>query len=313
MAKITWRKIITTILFSTAISWMLQPGAHASDAFEFTVEIPGSEIAVIIDSPRKFQLSTDEIQHWIQSSITTVEDYYGRFPVDSAFISIQPEPGKGVLRGTAFGFGSAAVNIQLGTKSTQDDLQKDWILVHELVHLAFPRVPAKHEWIEEGLATYIEAIASTQSKRRSPENLWQYFYENMPHGLPQHDDLGLDNTRTWGRIYWGGALFCFLADIEIRQRTQGKKGLKDGLIALLDNGFNHLDEKNSLVELLEIADNATGTTVLTELYVQHATKPTPVNLAALWEKLGVEHSPSSGIKYNNQSEWTALRKKLGEG
>ena len=42
----------------------------------------------------------------------------------------------------------------------------------------------------------------------------------MPKGLPQAGDQGLDNTGTWGREYWGGAMFCLLADIEIRKATK---------------------------------------------------------------------------------------------
>ena len=43
---------------------------------------------------------------------------------------------------------------------------------------------------------------------------------DMPKGLPQAGDQGLDNTATWGRKYWGGAMFCLLADIEIRKATE---------------------------------------------------------------------------------------------
>jgi hypothetical protein len=37
----------------------------------------------------------------------------------------------------------------------------------------------------------------------------------MPQGEPQRGDRGLDGTHTWGRTYWGGAMFCLLTDVEI--------------------------------------------------------------------------------------------------
>ena len=43
---------------------------------------------------------------------------------------------------------------------------------------------------------------------------------DMPKGLPQAGDEGLDNTDTWGRKYWGGAMFCLFADVEIRKANR---------------------------------------------------------------------------------------------
>ena len=43
----------------------------------------------------------------------------------------------------------------------------------------------------------------------------------------QGGGFGLDNTHTWGRTYWGGAMFCLLADVEIRRRTHNRRGLQD--------------------------------------------------------------------------------------
>jgi hypothetical protein len=38
-------------------------------------------------------------------------------------------------------------------------------------------------------------------------------------GEPGPGDGGLDDTDSWGRTYWGGALFCLLADVRFRERT----------------------------------------------------------------------------------------------
>jgi len=58
-------------------------------------------------------------------------------------------------------------------------------------------------------------------------------------GLPQAGDQGLDNTGTWGRKYWGGAMFCLLADIEIRKRTNNRRGLQDAMRGVLAAGGSH--------------------------------------------------------------------------
>jgi hypothetical protein len=54
----------------------------------------------------------------------------------------------------------------------------------------------------------------------------------MRQGLPEVGDRGLDLTHTWGRTYWGGALFCLAADVEIRRRTGNTMGLQDALRAI---------------------------------------------------------------------------------
>ncbi len=59
---------------------------------------------------------------------------------------------------------------------------------------------------------------------------------DMPKGNPQPGDEGLDRTHTWGRTYWGGAQFCLLADVTIREQTHNRKGLQDALRAIVAAG-----------------------------------------------------------------------------
>jgi hypothetical protein len=103
------------------------------------------------------------------------------------------------------------------------------MMTHELVHLAFPDVAEDHHWIEEGIATYVEPIARVQIGDLTPERIWTDMLRDMPKGEPQPFDQGLDHTHTWGRTYWGGALFCLLADVRIRQETNNRTGLQDAL------------------------------------------------------------------------------------
>ena len=47
--------------------------------------------------------------------------------------------------------------------------------------------------------------------------------EGLPKGQPKAGDKGLDNTRGWGNTYWGGCRYWFIADIEIRKRTENRR------------------------------------------------------------------------------------------
>ena len=225
---------------------------------------------------------------WLRiRSASVVGHYYGRFPVPELQIALIPVAGKGVKNGKAFGFGEAVINVRVGVESDRQDLLDDWIMVHEMIHFALPRVPRRHHWIEEGLAVYVESVARANAGDLFPGFVWAGFLKGMPYGLPTDGDGGLDNTPTWGRTYWGGALFCLLADVEIRKRTNNRKSLRDGLRAIVAQGLSMLDER-PVRELFAIADAGTGTTVMTELYDHHRDAARDVDLDELWRSLGVK-------------------------
>src|SRR5262249_23973480 len=149
-----------------------------------------------------------------------------------------------------------------------------------------PSLPRAQHWFEEGMATYVEPIARVQAGALTPERIWADMLRDMRQGLPQPGDRGLDRTPTWARTYWGGALFCLLADVEIRERSGNRKGLQHALRAILAHG--NMESDSELPPLLAMGDQAVGLPVLQELYSQMKDAPHEVDLPALWKKLGVQ-------------------------
>ena len=199
-----------------------------------TITIGGGRIDVSCDDAG-LQVSCRKMLAWVQSSARAVTTYYGRFPVASLRLEIAPVVGRRDIHGTTFGRkGSALIRIFVGHLTTDADLREDWVMTHEMVHLAFPSMSEQHNWIEEGIATYVEPIARVESGTLDVQTVWRELVEGLPNGLPQPGDQGLDHTHTWGRTYWGGALFCLLADVEIRHRTANRYGLQDALRAILN-------------------------------------------------------------------------------
>ena len=172
-------------------------------------------------------------------SARAVTTYYGRFPVNSLRLLLVPVDGGRIRGGTTWGYRGAAIRIPLGRDSTEDVLQRDWVMVHEMVHTALPDMPDRYAWLSEGLAVYVEPVARVQAGDLPAREIWQAMMRDMPKGLPQAGDQGLDNTPTWGRKYWGGAMFCLLADIEIRKATHNRAGLQDAMRGVLAAGGNH--------------------------------------------------------------------------
>jgi len=284
---------------------------HEQIASSQTLKIGGSALQVDF-ATGALDLTPAQIIPWIQRAAQAVTVYYGRFPVPRVRILVIPTSDRaGVLQGTTWGDMRgfpAFTRIRLGQHTTERDLTEDWTMTHELVHSAFPSLPDDQHWMEEGLATYIEPIARVQAGELSGNRVWRDMMEGMPKGEPAPGDQGMDRTHTWGRTYWGGALFCLVADVNIRKQTQNRKGLQDALRAIVAAGGT-IDHDWPLIRALEVGDKATGTTVLTDQYKQWSESPSPVDLPTLWKDLGVSpgkdrdagavldpHAPSAQIR-----------------
>lgn len=245
------------------------------------------------------------VHRWIENASHAVAGYYGRFPVDRVQLRITPQPGHRISHGETFGWPGARIKISVGTAATEEDFSRDWVLTHEMLHLAFPSQARTHHWLEEGLATYVEPVARARAGYLSAEKVWGDLVEGLPQGLPGADDQGLDGTSSWGRTYWGGALFCLRADVEIRRRTQNRYGLEHALRAILAAGGDVRHEW-SIDRVIAICDGATGVPVLRELYDEMGRQPVQVDLPALWQQLGVvrhgdvttfdDHAPLASVR-----------------
>ncbi len=260
---------------------------HAAPLEGSTLHQGGAGIEVSF-AEGEYSLSRASMLDWISESARAVTEYYGRFPVRQLRVVVVPlDRGKGVVFGRTFVPGPVPViRVMLGRVASEADLRADWVMTHEMVHLAFPSVPEQHHWIEEGIATYVEPIARAQIGNLAAAKVWRDMLDGMPHGLPAAGDQGLDNTHTWGRTYWGGALFCLLADVEIHRRTHDKFGLQDALRAIATSG--NLLEDWPLTRALKVGDDAIGVPVLLELYGKMKDVPFDPNLPRLWKNLGVK-------------------------
>jgi len=300
------RVIILLLVYCGALS-AAEPQIETVSETEFAFDIEGSRISVEIRD-HVLRGKKDMLLEWVLYSTRTVYHYYGRFPVKSVHIDLQVTDGHAVRFGQAFGGESPALRIVVGENIRPQMLRKDWIMVHEMVHLAMADVPPAHRWWLEGLATYVESVARAQRGHLSEEFVWSGFINRMPQGLPLNGDRGLDQTPTWGRTYWGGAIFCMLADIEIRKLTDNRLSLRDALRGVLDAGLS-MHASSSVMEVFESADRAIGLDVLVPLYLKTKADPYPIDLEALWVSLGVSLD-NDQVVYNDAAPMAHVRKKL---
>ncbi len=273
------------------------------------INLPGSVLNVHFN-PADFDMPRHQIVNWVSRSAEAITTYYGQFPLRKVDIYIVSVTGRGIQGGQAFGYGHPYIRIKLGVKSDWQILVQDWVMVHEMVHLTFPELHDRYSWLTEGLAVYVESIARLQAGHLSEETAWGSLVRGMPNGLPRYGDKGLDNTHTWGRTYWGGAIFCLVADLQIRSQTGGKMGLQDALRGVLKAGGN-FSERWQIRKAFAVADKATGTRVLMDLYDEWRSKPVDPKLPQIWKRLGVEVKDRRTTVIDNTAELAHIRKKIG--
>lgn len=252
-------------------------------------------------------LSAEQLAAVVRDSASVLQDYFGRFPVPELALIVVPVEGD-ELSGMQLGNGGASILVFLGRSATKIGPRDDWVLLHEMFHLALPTLVRRHLWLAEGLATYQEPLARARAGLISERALWRELLLGLPKGLPRAHDVGLDGTRSWGRTYWGGALFFLLADLQIRQASSQRYSLDDAIRGILDAGGD-TSVRWTALQTLAAADRAVGGRVLTELYQQHAGSAVPVDLDALFRRLGVGWREQE-VVFDDAAEWAALRRAL---
>ena len=283
----------------------------ALEAGETVVSVPGGRIEVLImGEPRR--VSRAHLLSWVEGSARAVASYYGAFPVPGVRVTIKARGQGKVSDGHALGNASGAfITITAGEDTRASDLNKNYELTHEMVHLAFPSMKNGAAWIEEGLATYVEPIARARAGRSEREEIWGWLIRGLPLGEAALSREGLDKAQGHDATYWGGALFCFLADVEIRRRTDNRKSLDDALRGIVRAGGN-ITVSWDLQRALAEGDRATGVPVLAELYERMGQKPVTPRAVKMLAALGVT-GRRSALKIEDRAPLAAIRQGIETG
>ena len=247
------------------------------------------------------------VLNWIRTSAQAVTTYFGRFPVSHLDLLVIANDG-GSMGGTTFGYDGSMIRVLVGRGADAAAFKRDWVLVHEMTHLALPMVPRRSLWLQEGNATYVEPIARAQAGQLSVEEVWKWTIDDMPGGQPKPGDGGLDGTRDHQRIYWGGAAFWLLADVHIRERTHNRIGVQTALRAInRQSGGNTADW--TLDQVMAAGDAATGGTELADLYTKMGSQTSPVDINALLTQLGVGLRDGE-VVFDDSAPLAAIRRQI---
>jgi len=274
-----------------------------------TLRLGGGEIDVVFADGAP-GLDRKPVLDWVRMSAEAVIAYFGRFPVDRVGLLIIAGDGDRIGGGTTFGHAGSAIRIRVGRSAGGDAFANDWRMVHEMVHLALPRVVPQESgmWMMEGSAVYVEPIARVLAGHWSEEAVWSDSLDGMPKGQPGPNDGGLDDHPGWGRSYWGGAIFWLMGDIRIREQTANRLGLVDALRAInRESGGNGVEWSEQ--QVIEAGDKATGTHVLADLYAKMKDQPVTVDLDGMFARLGVARKDGR-VVFDENAPQASLRRAI---
>lgn len=271
------------------------------------LQLADAELEVAIVGPA-LAVGDARLFEWILTAAGTIRRTFGRFPLARAAILILVEDGGEIGEALTMGNGGGSSMLRVGRSTPTEAFASDWKMTHEMLHLSLPNVPQR--WVEEGLATYVEPFARARDGLLDERRLWHETLRGLPFGLPRPGEGGLDETPTWGRTYWGGALFFLLADLDIREKTHDQRSLDDALRAIARAGGN-ASVRWSLQRFLEVGDQATGTRSLHEAYEHMGPRVAvpAVDLPALMKRLGVE-SHYGHVTFDDSAPLAPLRRAL---
>jgi hypothetical protein len=276
------------------------------------LDVAGASVRLaILDGAR--DLPPDELARWVADAERGVSDFFERPPSPRTLVVLAPIPGlHGVLFGKMLPASGSGVVVILGEHAAAPELHDDWILVHELFHAGTPSFVDEGKWYDEGLATYFEPLIRARLGWYAEAELWREFLRNMPRGLAAMTRRGLEHPVEFSDTYWGGGLFCLLADVEARRASGGSVGLENGLRAVLARGGD-ASQVWPLARALDVADAALGTPVLAPLAAAHANAGAPLDLPALFRELGVSFDAGGNVNLDDTAPLANVRHALVYG
>lgn len=208
---------------------------------------------------------------WLSHAARSVAAVDARFPVERALVILLP--GMAGSGGIDFGFvtrgGGAAISFHVGGAATLRRLTKEWTSVHEFSHLWLPFVDRRDAWLSEGFATYYQEVLRVRAGDHSVRAAWSRMWTGARFGADARGSLARGSERmyeeySFRRVYWAGAAFALLADMELRRRTEGQQSLDTAVVAL-NQQQRAATRGMRATEVVAALDRVTGTDVFSVL------------------------------------------------
>lgn len=273
---------------------LVDSGFHGFGGRRCRAELPDAVLEVGIFG-RFTHLKDSDVCVWLRQSAEEVRTVRQAFPHPRITVRVIPVPGRRgpSLFGMVLWSSPPSISILVGQDAEAGDFERDWVALHELLHLAHPTLLPRVSWLSEGLATYYTEVARARSGRQSAERAWQELLDGFARGRRSARGRTMEQVISSGSfsgVYWTGALFALHLDVEIRRVTANQRRLDDVLELLAKQGST-----STLGAFGVAVDSVAGQPLFDALLARHLPRPAFAELDGLLEALGVT-AGAGGVK-----------------
>jgi hypothetical protein len=289
------------------LPWPYGRGAYRPDhsAFAFygyalfgrfdveSIEAPGATLrAAVLEG---FTASTRaDIAAWLKTAARAAALPADRLASSDGVIAVVPTQGsdRPVRFGMAARGGGTSLLLLVSADASLGALERDWVAIHEFSHLLHPFVVRDDAWLSEGLATYYQEVLRVRAGLMPEAEAWRRMYEGARRGrgaqgsLAQHSATMFQDG-SFSMVYWAGASFALMADVELRHRTRGAMSL-DRVMIELARCCSRRTEPVTAREMVAELDRIAGVPVFAELMQRWVLGPDLPDLEALFARLGLQ-------------------------
>jgi len=218
----------------------------------------------------------------------------GSFPQPKVQVLIIPNGKLGrygtfgqVLRG-----GGLATIFYINENSSLQEFRNQWTATHEFSHMLLPYISSRDRWLSEGLASYYQNVLRARDGRLSATQAWQELYGGFERGRKATTGGTLAQATRAGRaatmrVYWSGAAIMLMADVQLRQASNGQQSL-DSALASLDECCLSNSETWRAKVMFEKLDALTDSRVFSDLYQKYVNSEDFPDLQETWNALGID-------------------------
>jgi len=296
--------------------------AASSNALVTSVDVAGATLKIEIRQPVSDH-KAQELVEWIASTANNVNLTYGRFPNPAPKIIIIPNTRPSWNDDSAVTFGRVTrsdgetVELFVNLDRPISEFYEDWTATHELSHLMLPLLSQRYRWISEGFASYYQNVLLSRAGHYTPEHAWQRLTEGFVRGRDSRPELTLNQAATGGirnarmKVYWSGAAIALLADVELRQRSDGEESL-DSVLGQLQQCCLPAEKRWSGPELFRRLDSFLETPVFMPLYREYANDTKFPPFTPMLKELGIVTS-SAGVILRHDAPLANIREAISTG
>jgi hypothetical protein len=225
------------------------------------------------------RISRTALERWLGEALKLAAQSDGHFPARALQLIIVPqgsEPFGNIARG-----GGASVLLFVPPTFDAAELQRDWVLPHELSHLLLPFLRREDAWLAEGLATYYQellraragVLTTAQALANIAEALRDAAHGGSGRSLAE-ESRAMHRTHAYRRVYWGGAGHLLVADVALRRKSRGAQTL-DRLLSALRAEVRSSIQPLSARHVLARLDALGGAGLFSQLAERSETDPFP--------------------------------------